>query len=166
MKNIMLLLAGLSLSIFTAGCELGGGSDNSSNNSSSSKSGNGVDDLDISAAVTLGQHQESVAQNAAITRQLDSADVSGDKVVMSFAPLNWPANGVDGSVHLFWMEGDHAVGGYFDAHKAGQTVKGLENVYGGYLGGHKPPAGATVYFCLVNLNNTERTNVKKSQTPW
>lgn len=128
------------------------------------------DDLDISSAQTLGQHQESVAQNAAITRALYSANVDGDKVQLSFETLNWPeqrgSKTIDGSVHLFWVDGTQVVGGYFDAHAVGQTVKGLENVYGGYLGGRQPPRGATVYFALVSLDASQRTNVKRSDTPW
>ena len=165
MKSIWLVLSGVCLSVFMLGCEVGGGGSDDS-----SSSGKGPDDLDISSARTLGVHQESIAQNAAITRELTSANVAGGNVVMAFPSLDWPKAGggkrVDGSVHLFWKEGAQVVGGYFDAHGAGQTTKGLENVYGGYLSGQQPPHGATVYFALVSFDVSQRTNVRRSETPW
>lgn len=150
----------LVVSLFFFGCESG---DDDGGGSSS------ADDLNISHAQTLGTRSDIVAQNATITRKLHAADVSDGSVVLAFDELNWPVQGggkkTDGTVHLFWKDGDQVVGGSFDAHAVGQTVKGLENVYGGYLG-KRPAKGATVYFCMVSHDNAQRTNVKKSATPW
>jgi hypothetical protein len=162
MKKMLALLVGFALAIFTSGCELSGGGGDSGDGG-----GSGPDDLDISNATTL-DHNQIPAQNAAITRQLYTADKSGDHVGMDFETLNWPRQGkVDGGVYLYWRDGaGNVVGGLFDFHGTGQTVKGLVNVYGGYLGGKRPPKGAEIYFCIVNLKGTERTNVRKSVNNW
>jgi len=161
MKKIMLLIAGLLTVVFTAGCEGGG------EGGSDAGVASGPDDINISSAVTYGTHAGIPVPSAAITRTLHSSDKSGDMVVMSFDPLNWPRDGrVDGRVYLFWESGGQVIGGMFDWHASGQTVKTLENVYGGYLGGKRPPPGTTIYFCLSNIDCSERTNVRKSNTTW
>lgn len=160
MKKFILLFAGLAVALFTASCELGGGSDDDGGGSS------GPDDLDISQAITL-DHNQRPAQNAAITRQLHSANKEGGEVVLSFDSLDWPRQGkVDGGVYIYWKSGDVVQGGLFDFHGVGQTVKTLDNIPGGYLGGKKPAPGQEIFFCIVNLDGSERTNVKKSANPW
>lgn len=128
------------------------------------------DELDISSAVMLGPHKDMVAQRAAITRAMYSANIEGDKVKMSFETLNWPEKSgskvTDGAVYIFWITGGQVIGGYFDAHSVGQTTKGLENIYGGYLDGQQPPKGSTVYFALVSYDVKQRTNTKRSNTTW
>ena len=128
-----------------------------------------IDDLNISHARLLGPHADVNAPRAAVTKLLFSANVSSGKVKMNFETLHWPSRSgkktIDGSVFLFWVRGGQVIGGYFDAHSVGQTTKGLENVYGGYIG-EKPAKGETVYFCLVSLDGRQRTNVKRSDTPW
>lgn len=129
-----------------------------------------ADDLDISAAKSYAPTAYPTAPGASITRMLFSANISGDHVNLSFESLNWPeksgAKTIDGGVYIFWLEGSQVVGGYFDAHAVGQTSKGLENIHGGYLNGHRPPRGATVYFALVSIDGKQRTNVKRSETTW
>lgn len=167
MKKILAVLLGLTLAVFTTSCEVDLGGDSSDGGSEEGVSSNGEDDLNISNAQSFGTHKNVFAQNAGITRKLHSADQSGGFVFLSFDPLNWPSQGrVDGRVFLFWEENGQVVGGMFDWHAKGQTAKTLENVYHGYLGGKRPPKGATVYFCLTNINATERTNVKKSNNVW
>jgi hypothetical protein len=197
MKKLLFALAGSALAVFTVGCEMNLGAKNTASDTTTTPAPTttqpapgipvtpattpattpaantppvGLDDLDISAARMLGPHSDMVAQGAAITRLLFSANVEGDKVAMSFEDLNWPEQHgkktTDGAVYLFWQSGGGVVGGYFDAHGVGQTSKGLENVYGGYLSGQQPPRGATVYFALVSFDAAQRTNVKRSETPW
>lgn len=166
MKKILALIVGLSLSIFGSGCEwdAGGGGGGGSDGGVSSK---GPDDIDVSNSISYGTHQGVLIQNATITRKLHSADQSDGFVGLSFDPLNWPTQGrVDGRVFLLWEENGQVIGGMFDWHARGQTVKTLENALHGYLGGKRPPKGATVYFALTNINGTERTNVKRSNNPW
>ncbi len=162
-RNFIITIgAGIFLACLLAGCE---GNSNSSKDSSSLP--NDKDELNISAAVMLGPHKAQVAQNATITREMNSSDVNGSMVSYSFEQLNWPVSeGCDGGCYVFWELNGQAVGGLFDAHGAGQTVKSLENIYGGYLDGKRPAKGQTVYFAFVNLDGTERTNVKKSVNPW
>jgi hypothetical protein len=164
MKKLILLLCGLVLALYTTSCELNGGSSSDSNNN------NDVpviaDDLDISQAVTLGQHKIP-AQNAALTRQMHHANKHGGHVSMSFDTLNWPSRAaIDGGVYIYWQEGSRVVGGLFDFHRTGQTHKTLENIYGGYLSGKQPSRGTAVYFCIVSSDGSERTSVKLSTNPW
>lgn len=160
MKKILALIAGLTLAIFTSSCESGGGG-------GGSDGGSGPDDLDISNAPTL-DHNKIPAQNAAITRKLYSADKHGGGVVMNFEALNWPREGkVDGRLYMYWKDGaGNLQGGMFEYHATGRIENHLTNVYGGYLGGQRPAPGTTVYFCITNLDGSERTNVKKSSTTW
>ena len=125
------------------------------------------DELDISGATLLGPHKGVPVRSAPITRDLYSSNKEGKAVRLSFETLGWPSDGgVDGRVFIFWEESGGVVGGHFDWHGNGQTVKTLENVYGGYLDGRQPPAGATVWFCLSDLDGRERTNVTRSDTTW
>lgn len=131
---------------------------------------NSVDELDISSAKLFGEHSDIRPQEAAITRDLYSANKQGETVKLSFETLGWSTRElsgktIDASVHIFWVEGTQVVGGMFDWHGQGQTTKTLGNIYHNYLGG-KPAAGTTIYFCLVSLDEKQRTNVVKSDTPW
>jgi hypothetical protein len=130
----------------------------------------GVDELDISSARMLGPHKDMVAQNASITRDLYSANKEGGNVRLSFETLGWPSEGsdkkIDGGVYLFWEDDGGVIGGLFDWHAVGQTVKTLANVNDGYLDGRKPASGATIWFCIVNMDADERTSVVRSDTPW
>lgn len=160
-NTLFTVVAGILLVFLLAGCE------DDTGRKDSSSSGNGPDDLNISSAIMLGPHKDLVAQNATITRAMTSANVSGGTVSMAFDKLNWPTEGgCDGGVYIFWKWEGQVWGGWFDWHGVNQTVKGLENIYGGYLDGKKPPAGQPVYFAIVNLKGAERTNVKKSDSTW
>lgn len=131
-----------------------------------------VDALDLTGVELLGTHARKRIDRAPITRKLTKADVAGGEVELAFDPLNWSTetggNGktIDGGVWIFWREGGKTVGGLFDHHGLHQTRKTLGNIFGGYLEGHKPPKGATVWFCLGNREISQRTNVVASQTPW
>lgn len=130
------------------------------------------DDLDITGAMLLGTHAKVRVDKARVTRQLNKANAGSSAVSLGFEPLNWATetgkNGkaIDGRVWLFWIEGGKVLGGHFDWHGLHQTSKGLENVYGGYLSGNQPARGATVWFALSDMDAHERTNVRKSETPW
>lgn len=166
MKKILLLVVGLSVAAVVSGCEWDAGSSGGDDGEVGSSS-SGPDDINVSSSVSYGTHQGVLIQNATITRKLHAADQAGGFVALSFDPLNWPNQGkVDGRVFLLWEENGQVIGGMFDWHGRGQTVKTLENALQGYLGGKRPPKGATVYFALTNINGTERTNVKKSNNPW
>lgn len=191
-KNYLLKgVASLMLALIAMGCEVGGGSADSVDSSPATTAApasdvavearsreaapapavDGRDQLDISNAKSLGTHAGMSAQNAAVTRTLYAAAKEGDHVSLSFDALNWPSKGdggkrVDGGVWIFWIDGGEVVGGLFDFHGVGQTVKTLENIYGGYLSGRKPAAGSPIWFALVSLDGSERTNVAQSQTPW
>jgi hypothetical protein len=131
---------------------------------------NYYDQLDISGAVLLGPHKGKPIKRAAVTRVLTKADKTGDTVHMSFHSLNWPSTGsgkrIDGGCYIFWYNGSQLYGGLFDWHGVGQTVKTLGNIPGGYLDGQQPPNGATIWFCILNLDSTERTTVTQSKTTW
>lgn len=182
-------VAGLVLALTVMGCEVGSNDGDPSQESTTvtttttasaepaaearsnpAPAVDGRDQLDISNAKSLGTHAGKSAQNAAITRTLYAASKEGDHVSLSFDPLNWPTEGsgkkVDGGVWMFWIEGSEVVGGLFDFHGVGQTSKTLENIYGGYLSGKKPASGAPIWFAIVSLDGSERTNVAQSQTPW
>lgn len=128
------------------------------------------DELDISGARMLGPHKDMVAQNARITRGMYAADKEGNLVQMAFEDLNWPSEGsgkkLDGGVYIFWDDGGGIVGGLFDWHAVGQTAKTLENIHDGYLDGREPPRGAAIWFAIVSMDASERTNVKRSDSAW
>ena len=128
------------------------------------------DELDISGARMLGPHKDMVAQNARITRGMYAADKEGNLVQMAFEDLNWPSEGsgkkLDGGVYIFWDDGGGIVGGLFDWHAVGQTAKTLENIHDGYLDGRQPPRGAAIWFAIVSMDASERTNVKRSDSAW
>jgi len=132
----------------------------------------GHDQLNISNAVLLGPHKNVRVMDAAVTHILYSCNKDGDVVHLSYDTLNWPSNTggngktVDGSVFIFWKSGGLVVGGLFDWHGKGQTNKTLQNVDAGYLDGQVPPAGAPIWFCIVSLDEKQRTNVAQSQTNW
>lgn len=133
----------------------------------------GGDAIDVSNYVVLSKHKDLKAGKASITKAMYSAKIEGGNVRMSFEqPLNWStqtgSNGktIDGSVHIFWYEGSTLYGGMFDWHGVNQTVKTLSNIPGGYLDGKQPPKGAQVWFCLINRECTQRTNVVKSDNTW
>lgn len=128
-----------------------------------------LDELDISNAASLGPHSGRPAQAARITRLLYQADKQGDSVSLTYDKLGWPTRKdgktLDGGVYLYWVEGGRAVGGLFDWHAVGQNAKTLQNVYDGYLG-RRPGRGATVWFTIVSIDGSQRTNVKRSSTTW
>lgn len=191
-KNYLLKgVAGLLLAFIVMGCEVGGGGDDPAVSSSAGTTTpssdvavearslaaapapavDGNDQLNISGAISLGTHAGIKAQNAAVTRTLYAAAKEGDSVSLSFDDLNWPTRSdkgkrVDGGVWIFWVEGGQVYGGLFDFHGVGQTSKTLGNIYGGYLSGRKPAPGAPIWFAIVSLDGSERTNVAQSQTPW
>ena len=131
-----------------------------------------ADALNVSNAKLFGNHKNVKPVNARVTRRLNSADVEGGNVRLSYETLNWPDNNsgvdsnIDGRVYIFWLENGQVVGGHFEWKRPGQTSKGLKNIETGYLEGKKPPRGATVWFCLLNNVGDERTNVVQSRTPY
>ena len=129
---------------------------------------NFVDELDVSGAITYGTHADFKPQNAQPTQILYKSDIASGKVYLDFQPLTgWPLdNGTDGGVCIFWYEGGNVVGGMFDWHGVGQTIKLLENIYGGYLAGHVPKHGDTVWFCIIGNGDKVRTTVTTSSATW
>lgn len=132
-----------------------------------------VDAIDISKAQLFGTHARVNPTKAAVTRDLHSSDVEkgGGAVRLSFEALRWGTQSmkgktVDGRVYLYWQEGEQVLGGHFDWHGQGQSVKTLDNVWGGYLEGRKPPSGARVWFCITDLECHERTQVVESKSRW
>ena len=125
------------------------------------------DELNVSSARSLGTHSGIRPQDARVTRAMYSANKEGDVVRMDFDTLNWPKDGqLDGRVCMYWKDGGEVIGGHFDWHKVGQTVKTLENINGGYLGGKRPAKGSPIWFCIINNAGTERTNMKQSSSNW
>ncbi len=130
-----------------------------------------ADELNVSNVVLLGNHKNVKPSNAKVTRRLNSANVEGSNVRLDYQVLNWPdvspiGSNIDGRVYIFWLEGGVPIGGHFEWKRPGQTLKGLSNIENGYLEGRKPPRGAKVWFCLLNNEGTERTNVVQSKTPY
>lgn len=175
-------VTGLALLLGATGCELTSSDElkNGTNNNGQSTAsatqpaatatpvGPGMDALDISNARSLGTHAGVRPQSAAITRTLNSANVSGALVFLDYAtPLGWSTEGkLSGRVYIFWQQGTEVLGGHFDWLGINQKAKTLENVHQGYLSGMHPPSGATVWFCLVSLDAKERTQVVKSGSTW
>lgn len=130
------------------------------------------DELSVAGAVMYGPHANVHPQDARVTRSLSSANVEGGNVRLAYQSLGWPSGdsgiggGIDGRVYIFWSEGGRIVGGHFDWKGVGQTVKTLGNIGAGYLSGRRPPRGATVGFCIVRNDGSERTNTKLSNTPY
>lgn len=132
-----------------------------------------VDALDISKAQLFGTHAKVNPTKAAVTRDLNAADVEkgGGAVRLDFEALHWSTQSskgktIDGRVYLYWLEGEQVLGGHFDWHGQGQKVKTLENVWGGYLQNKKPASGARVWFCITDLECHERTQVVESKSRW
>ena len=116
-----------------------------------------------------GQHHVNLP-GMKVTRQLYSAKNLGKHVRLSFEPLGWSTKGggngktVDGGVCILWRENEGFAGGLFDWHGVGQTTKTQDNIEGGYLEGHKPPPGAEVWYCIVDLGFKQRTTIQPGGT--
>lgn len=103
---------------------------------------------------------------------LDFANLEGGGV-RSRATLSsayWGGNdskmGGLGRYHCFWMDGNQLFGGHFDwVRKGGQPFKTTEKIASGYLG-KVPPAGSTMYFCMISNDGKRRTDVVESKTKW
>lgn len=133
---------------------------------------NSADAIDVSKCVTLSKHRDVRPVDARITRKMNGAVIEGSNVRMSIElPLNWSTTTmsgktVDGRCYIFWYEGYTLFGGHFDWHGLNQTVKTLKNIPGGYLDGKSPAKGAPVWFCLINREGDQRTNVVKCDNTW
>ena len=67
--------------------------------------------------------------------------------------------------HFFWWNGSAWEGGKFDWIRAGgQSVKGLENIHGGYNGLRAPARGTAVAFAWTSSDGKQRSNLAK--TTW
>lgn len=111
------------------------------------------------------------AAKARITRTLHRCGISGGNATLNFDRLGWSTetgkNGktIDGGVYIFWAEGGKTRGGFFDWHGLNQTSKTMNNIPE-ILDGAQPPKDADVFFCIVNREGTQRTNVEKSENRW
>jgi len=119
----------------------------------------------------LGTHAKIDLRKAQVTRQLYTAKNNGSNATFSYEPLGWSqetgSNGktIDGRVFIIWQDGTGGyTGGHFDWHGVGQTTKTQANIPGGYLQGKQPPAGAPVWYCLVNREGSQRTNIAPGGT--
>lgn len=130
------------------------------------------DDIPASAIRVIGKHAMSPAK-ATVTRRLHSVADMGGNCRLSYDPLGWPTTSTkgktcDAGVCIAWPENGeivggiltNAIGGWFDHKKVGQSVKTMENIFGGYVDGRQPPRGAQVWFWLISYDGKQRTNIK------
>lgn len=126
-----------------------------------------ADAVAFASATMLGPHHFDPSK-LRVTRRMKSASNRGGSVAIEFEPLNWPTQSgkktVDGGVCIGWMDGTTLVGGFFDWHGKNQTVKDQKNIPGGYLSGKQPPNGAPIWYWLVNIALSERTNMVSGGT--
>ena len=122
-----------------------------------------VDAIELVEWRGLGTHAKVDPRRARITRELYEAHNNGKDVSLTFEPLGWRSEGsgkrVDGRVYILWQEGTSYTGGHFDWHGVGQTRKTQDNIPGGYLDHKEPPSGAPVWYCILDLDGRERTNI-------
>lgn len=108
-----------------------------------------------------GNAKETIKMSSAIIIQGDS------RVNFKFDPYSWPLNddgGCDAIACMFYIQGDGITGGKFDwIRKGGQTVKGLENVKGGYQGHSMPAHGTDSWFMFVSCDGKQRMNAVKAK---
>lgn len=127
--------------------------------------GGSADDVIPVSEITIIGNNKKDPKKAAVTRKLHSASISGNKISFKTDPLNWPTqtgnNGktTDGGLVLIWRDGDGYIGGWFDHHGVNQTVKGLENITGGYIDKRQPQKGAKCYIYLISYDGKQRTNI-------
>ncbi|MCE9614654.1 MAG: hypothetical protein K8T26_10290 [Lentisphaerae bacterium] len=87
----------------------------------------------------------------------------GHKVRFSYSHYPWSS---DGLAHFFVWNGSTWEGGKFDfIRKGGQSIKLMENVYGGYNGLRVPRSGTPVAFAWTDLKGTQRSNLSKTVWP-
>lgn len=125
---------------------------------------NTVDDIDVAKVKIIGKHGMNPSK-AQPTRTLHSVSDMGGNCRLSYDPLGWPTTSAkgktcDAGVVILWPEGDGYTGGWFDHKKVGQSVKTMENIFGGYVDGKQPPAGSQVWFYLISYDGKQRTNIK------
>lgn len=101
------------------------------------------------------------------TVKMSSATIVGDKVRFVFDHYDWPLNadgGCDAIACMFYVRVGEITGGKFDwIRKGGQTVKGLENVSGGYHGHSMPAKDTASWFMFVSVDGKQRTNCVKAK---
>ena len=149
---VVLIMAG---TVF-CGCE----ADNSSSDSSGETSAADGDAINLSSISWLGDNYSGATKTAT----LNSANMSGDTLSVSYQPYRWPTatvkTKVDAICCLFYERGGQVVGGKYDFWRAGgQGSKGLHNVRERYQGHSWPAAGAKVYTMNVSMNGSERSNI-------
>ena len=130
-----------------------------------------ADAVDMSHATMLGTHSRTPAGTLPITRKLISAQIANGKVSWTCENQWTQPSGIGGWAMIFWKSGDQLIGGIFDAFGNGQTAKGLENIYGGYLDGKQPAPGQAVYLVLgtpgeTKSEPTERSNLILCEGTW
>ena len=130
-----------------------------------------ADDVDPRLLTQVGKHLNTSVHGARITRAMHSASMGSDKVSFSIDKSTWTPDGpCDGLVMAFWPDGSRGggglVGGVFEHHKIGQTVKLLENIVNGYVAGLCPAKGMPVFYGLISYDGKERTNLVRASNNW
>ncbi len=149
-------LAGLVL-LAAVGCEL---AETSGDGQSSATPGDATT-VDAEWAA-IQWHGESCA--GAVQVMNLSASISGGQVHFSWDAWHWGSS--MGLGHFFWWNGTTWQGGKFDwIRSPGQSVKGLENIEGGYNGLHAPPSGTRVAFAWTSEDGDERSNLATTTWP-
>jgi hypothetical protein len=93
-----------------------------------------------------------------------TAEITSNREFVNFTFSTYPWSDA-GLVHFFVWQGDHWQGGKFDwIRKGGQSVKGLENIYGGYNGLSAPASGTRVAFAWTSADGDTRSNL--AETVW
>lgn len=98
---------------------------------------------------------------AAVDVTLRSCGHDGDKFRFDYSPrpVPWDGDGTRGDTYFFRRRDGRMVGGKFDHLRPGQTVKGDENIRGGYHGHTTPAKGERCLFCLVSDCRKRRSNL-------
>lgn len=149
----MRYLTGLML-LAAVGCELPETSDTTANNPNSASANAEWAAIQWHGAACAGTYQVMTL----------SASISGDYV--HFTWDIWPWGNSLELVHFFWWNGTTWQGGKFDwIRSPGQSVKGLENIEGGYNGLRPPPSGTRVAFAWTSEDGDERSNLATTTWP-
>ena len=155
MLKVSYLVAAMAAIVMCSGCESG---------SSSSSGGADGDAIDIGSISWLGSDFSGASKSAT----LNSSSISGDTLLVSYEPYDWPSVTVEVRVNaiccLFYERGGQIVGGKFDWWRpGGQGAKGLENVKHRYNGHSMPASGTPTYTMIASVDGSQRSNIVRVQ---
>lgn len=117
-----------------------------------------TNDIDLSNA----DWKKINGRSAKTTETLKTLGMIGDDFVYSFSDgvRDWlpMSNGCNQYACFFIKRGETYIGGKFEWARPSSTTRNIKNIVSGYTDGIIPNSGETVWFCLISLDCTRRTN--------